>query len=159
MDAKKASPLVNVPSLDAIERRLADRRADEDTIFKDREAVLESTRPSDSLIAPDAALGSNFSHGAAKPGANFDQKIYFFPPEFHALREELQNNWKDFFETTNPLSGTSPAYCMVFDAPQFIGYCNGMTGLSLQHDTGDVAGICKKFLNAFRKLRGVGAIE
>lgn len=159
MDAKKPTPLVNVPSLDAIERRLADRRSDEDTIYETRKAELEATRPSESLISPDAALGKQFAHGAADAKANFDQKIYYFPPEFHALREELQNNWKDFFETINPLSGTSPAYCMVFDAPQFIGYCNGITGLSLQHDTGDVAGICKKFLNGFRKLRGVGAIE
>jgi hypothetical protein len=48
---------------------------------------------------------------------------------------------------------------MVFDAQQFIGFCNGMTGLAVQHDTGDVNGICKKFLNAFRKLREVGEIQ
>jgi hypothetical protein len=87
-----------------------------------------------------------------------DQKVYFFPPEFHALREELQGNWREFFETINPITGTSPAHCMVFDAPQFIGYCNGATGLTVQLDTGDVAGTCKTFLNAFRKMRGVGAI-
>lgn len=131
---------------------------DED-IYAARAKMLDAAAPSESLILPDAKHGAGFVHAPVDPNAHISQKAYFFPPEFHALRKELEDNYREFFITTNPLTNTSPAWCMVFDAPQFIGYCNGATGLAVQLDTGDVAGICKTFLNAFRKMRGVGEIQ
>lgn len=148
-----------VPNLVSDGKKVQTAHQDGIEEFEARKRLLEATRPNESMIAPDVALGAAFADKRVDKNAGFDQKIYYFPPEFHALRNELQDNWRDFFETVSPISGTSPAWCMVYDAPQFIGYCNGMTGLTVQLDTGDVAGICKKFLNAFRKLRGVGAIE
>jgi hypothetical protein len=154
-DSNKRTP---VPNLISDGRKLKTARAESDEEFLARKKLLEATAPDGSIPAPDIALGRGFADDRTPKNAGFDQKIYLFPEEFHALRRELEENWRDFFHTVNPLSGTSPAYCMVYDAPQFIGYCNGMTGLTVQLDTGDVAGTCKKFLNAFRKLRGVGEI-
>lgn len=151
-----------VPNLDSTGKRLRDSLAEEDQRFEARKEQLAVSAPKESLILPDAAAGSQFAHTdqtQADKNKHFSQKIYFFPPEFHALREELENNYRDFFTEINPLTGTSPAYCMVYDAPQFIGYCNGMTGLAEQLDTGNVAGTCKTFLNAFRRMRGVKGIE
>lgn len=136
-------------------KRLRDAMADEEQRISAREHQLAINAPREHVVAADGV----YRDKRVGDNANFDQKVYFFPPEFHALREELENNWREFFITANPLSGTSPAWCMVHDAPQFIGYCNGMTGQAIQLDTGDVAYICKQFLNGFRKLRGVGAIE
>lgn len=148
-----------VPNLISDGRRLKTAVVEDDEAYAARKRLLEATAPDTSIAAPDIALGQGFHDDRVPKNANFDKKIYLFPPEFHALREELEGHWREFFHTVNPLSGTSPAHCMVFDAAQFIGYCNGMTGLTVQLDTGDVAGTCKKFLNAFRKLRGVGAIS
>ena len=68
----------------------------------------------------DKKLGEGFYHNPVAQSEHISKKVYLFPPSFNALRRELQDNWKDFFETVSPLTGTSPAWCMVFDAPQFI---------------------------------------
>lgn len=133
------------------------KRDEED--FLNRKAELERSKPDENVAGSDAALDSHNRHAPVDKNAPFDKKVYYFPEEFNALRRELEENWNEFFTTVNPLSGTSPAYCMVFDAPQFIGYCNGITGLAVQFDTENVSGICKTFLNAFRKMRGVSAIQ
>lgn len=125
----------------------------------ERERQLESTRPDESRPGTDRSLDSPNRHDIADGRKNFDQKIYYFPESFNALRRELEENWLEFFTTVNPLDGTSPAWCMVHNAPQFIGYCNGATGLSVQFDSENVSGICGEFLNAFRKMRGVSAIH
>lgn len=150
--------IVPVPNLVSDGNRLRDALKDEDAAYEARKALLDSTAPDANAPAPDSVLGANEQHRPVAQNEAFDKKVYFFPEEFNALRRELQENYKEFFETINPLTGTSPAYCMVFDAPQFIGYCNGVTGLAQQFDAGNVAGICKNFLNAFRKMRGVSPL-
>ena len=146
-----------VPNLDGESRKIQHALGGEDDQYLQRQRMLEASSPVEGLIQPDAAADSQ--HKLVDKNAHFSQKVYMFPAEFIALRDELMNNWPDFFHNVNPLTGTSPAWCMVHDAPQFIGYCNGATGLAEQLDSGNVAGICKKFLNAFRKARGVGEIQ
>jgi hypothetical protein len=91
--------------------------------------------------------------------AEFSQKIYMFPESFNALRAELEGNWRPWFHNFNYDMGMSPAYAMVFDAPKFVGMCNGETDEVVQFDSDNVEGMCKTFLNAFRKKRGVKPIE
>ena len=140
--------------LDPVKRALS--RDNDD--YENRKAELEKSRP-DERNAGDLILPEPNRHAPVDKNAEFSKKVYYMPEEFNALRRELEENWNDFFTTVSPFTGTSPAWCMVFDAPQFIGFCNGMTGLAVQFDSGDVANICKTFLNAFRKLRGVSAIQ
>lgn len=148
-----------VISVDGDLRKRTALLGQEDDIHLERLRVVEAGAPVEGMIPPDASLPPGQFDKRVADNEHISQKLYFFPPEFIALRQELDSHWREWFETVQPLTGTSPAWCMVFDAPQFIGYCNGATGLGIQLDTGNVAGICKKFLNAFRAMRGVGAIE
>lgn len=129
-------------------------RAEEDR-YQQRVKQLDATAPDASRPGGDKKLGEGFYHNPVAQNEHISKKTYYFPPSFNALRRELQDHWKDFFETISPLTGTSPAWCMVFDAPQFIGFMNGFTGLSQQMDSENVEGICFNFLNALRKMRGV----
>lgn len=141
------------------ERMLQKKLREEEEQYKQRLRELEKTSPDPDRPGDDSKLPPNQRHNPARKNDNIDKKVYLFPESFNALRRELDENWREFFHTVNPTSGTSPAWCMVFDAAQFIGYCNGFTGLSLQMDSENVDGICKTFLNAFRSMRGVGAIQ
>jgi hypothetical protein len=138
---------------------LEKRLKEENEQLAGREKQLEATRPDSSHAGADISLPANQQDKRVADNAAFDKKIYLFPEEFNALRRELEENWPHFFTSVNPLDGTSPAWCMVFNAPQFVGYCNGATGLDLQFDSNNVAGICKAFLNAFRKMRGISSIN
>jgi hypothetical protein len=148
---------------------------------EDNERVAERQAKLDSELPPGvienekgsvqfAATGSDFS--SADVAANqrhqpltepdkkhFSEKVYLFPESFNALRIELTENFPTFFHSVHPQFGISPAYAMVFDAPAFISMCNEATDLAVQVDTGSVDYICKKFLNAFRAMRGVSQIQ
>lgn len=156
--APKSGILIPVGNLDSTHRKLRDAVKDEDDRFEARKKELEASAPDESTPGSDAALGEHERHNPVAPNASFDKKVYFFPESFNALRRELEENWRDFFLTASPDTGTSPAWCMVFDAPQFIGFMNGFTGLSIQVDTGSVDYICKQFLNALRAKRGVSKL-
>lgn len=141
------------------EKKLQKSLAEDAEQFLERKKQLENAAPDDSKHGGDFYLPAHNRHQEAHKTANIDQKVYLFPESFNALRRELEENWREFFHTVNPLTNTSPAWCMVFDAPQFIGYCNGATGLAVQMDSEAVDEICKTFLNAFRKMRGVKEIH
>jgi hypothetical protein len=115
------------------------------------------------ILAPDAALPKISQHEYAgdeeAKKKNFDQKIYLFPPEYNALRRELEDHWPNLFNSVDPSTGTSLAWDMVFSAENFIGKMNGALDLAEQYDTGNVAGICKSFLNALRVKRGVSRLQ
>lgn len=155
---KQGGILVPVTSVDRTARQLRHLRGEADDEYQARKNLLDSTAPDQTRAGSDAALDSHQRTVASKPNDSFDKKVYFFPESFNALRRELQENWREFFEEVNPLTGTSPAYCMVFDAPQFIGYCNGFTGLTVQFDSESVDAICQTFLNKFRNMRGVSSL-
>lgn len=127
--------------------------------FRARKQELAKTAPDETRAGADKNLPVNQQDNRVADNAEFSKKIYLFPEEFNALRRELEENWNEFFTTVSPLDGTSPAWCMIYNAPQFLGFCNGFTGLAVQFDSQNVAGICKEFLNAFRKLRGISAIH
>lgn len=141
---------------------VSNRRKHDNEEFIDRQEQLEKTAPDSDVRGSDASLPVNQQHSyTADPLAkkkNFDQKLYFFPPEFSALREELEQHYPVFFTRVNPETGMAPANAMVFDAPQFIGLMNGALDLDMQLDTENVAGICKIFLNKLRIMRGVSPL-
>ncbi len=140
-------------------KKLEQAFRDEEDRLQQRVKELDSTAPDPTRPGGDKQLGDGFYNKESKPNDHVSQKVYYFPPSYNALRKELETWWKDFFEGINPLSGTSPAYCMVFDAPQFIGYMNGFTGLSLQLDGDNVEWTCKQYLNALRKMRNISEIQ
>lgn len=130
----------------------------------DRQILLDKAAPNPDTIAPDNSSQDkqhrhDFVSEEDSKKKNFDQKKYYFPEEFNALRRELEDYWPTFFMTVNPIMGMSPAHAMVFDAAKFIGMCNGATDLAEQLDTGNVVGVCKVFLNAFRQKRGVSKLQ
>lgn len=132
--------------------------AEEDERIAERRKLLDSTAPDPSHTGGDSNLPAHNRNTPVEKTAHISQKVYLFPEEYNALRRELEDHWATFFHTVNPAIGTSPAHAMVFDAPTFIGLCNGALDMTVQLDTDNVAGICKQFLNGFRKLRGVSPL-
>lgn len=133
------------------------REANEE--FLERQAQLEKEAINPEGRGADANLPDNQQNKPAAAGAHFSEKLYYFPPEFNALRQELEDHFRNFFHSVNPEMGTSPAYAMVFDAPKFVGMCNGALDMDVAFDSENVAGTCKRFLNGFRKLRGLSPLE
>ncbi len=119
--------------------------------------ALEQTTTMESE-KPDQLLPSHQRNSESKKSDHISNKIYLFPESFNALRRELEENYPTFFNSVNPEIGVSPAWAMVLNAPAFVGMCNGALDFVVQFDSENVDGICKKFLNGFRKLRGVSAL-
>ncbi len=132
------------------------RGEEQDAAF--RQMKLDADAVDADSFQPDTLLPAHQQNKPADPRANFDQKIYLFPPSYNALRQELEENWPTFFYGVPDGFAISPAWAMVYDAPQFVGFCNGALDMTVQFDSANVEGICKKFLNGFRKLRGLSAI-
>lgn len=136
-------------------------RGEEEDILA-RQKHLHDTAPDENAPAPDSVLAANQQHNVQQnvweKARNFDQKVYYFPEEFNALRQELEENYPTFYESINPEIGLSPAYAMVFNAPAFIGMMNGALDMDIQFDSGAVAQTCKQFLNRLRAMRGVGPL-
>ena len=138
------------------------RLADDTEQLEARRQELDKTAPDENYRGSDASLPANQQHdydpSALARKKNFDQKIYLFPPEFNALREELETNYPVFFTSVNPELGYSPAWAMIHNAPNFIGMLNGACDTDVQLDTENVSGTCKIFLNRLRALRGVSPL-
>lgn len=139
-------------------RKLNKALADEQERLAERKKLLDSTAPDPASAGGDSNLPAHNRNAPVEKNAHISQKVYLFPEEYNALRRELEDHWATFFHAVNPMIGTSPAHAMVFDAPTFIGLCNGALDMTVQLDTDNVAGICKQFLNGFRKLRGVSPL-
>lgn len=81
---------------------------------------------------------------------NFDQKIYYFPESYNALRKELVEHWPEIW----PLV----AWTMAFDGPAFVETMNTGLEVKVQFDTHKVDAICSFYLNELRKKRGLQPI-
>lgn len=127
--------------------------------YEARRKQLDATAPDLEHRGADIILPAHMQNKAAPKGAHFSEKVYFFPPSFNALREELETNYPTWFNTVVPGFGISPAYAMVYNAPQFVGFCNGAVDSDIQFDSEDVAGICHRLLNRFRAMRGASPIS
>lgn len=127
--------------------------------FAHRKVELERAASDITPVPQDSYLPAGQKDKPAADNAHFSEKLYFFPESFNALRRELEDNYPHFFTSVNPEMGMSPAYAMVFDAPKFVGMCNGALDMDLPFDSQNVDGICKKFLNGFRAMRGVSPLS
>lgn len=78
---------------------------------------------------------------------NFDQKLYFFPESYNALRKEIHDNW--------PTLWALVSWRMAYNAQEFVEYMNEATELNLVFDTEKVAWICDQYLTALRRMRGL----
>ena len=137
------------------------RAADDELAARQEE--LQRAQHSGEVVGGDRKLDSSQQHNwdgdAAARKKNFDQKVYYFPESFNALRREMEQYWPTLFTAVNPEIGKSIAYCMVFDAPQFVALMNEALDLTVQMDSDNVDGICKQFLDALRVLRGVSRLN
>ena len=102
-------------------------------------------------IRPQTSVGPIEETQAATPGASFSEKIYIFPDSYNALRRELH----DFWPTLWPVAG----YCMAHKSDDFVEVMNIALDLRLQYDTARVDTICKIYLDALRKLRGLAPLN
>lgn len=111
-----------------------------------------------SIIAPNAPTeehsdqraGIHYNDVDLESKKNFDQKIYMFPESFNALRRELFENW--------PTLWALVGWRMAHRAEEFCDFMNGALDLNLVVNSQTVDYICKQYLNALRKKRGLGAL-
>ena len=88
---------------------------------------------------------------AARAGANFDEKIYWMPESYNALRRELHENWPTLFARVG--------YAMAFDAPMFIEMMDAALDTKTGFDSDRVDATCKKYLDLLRIKRGVSPLH
>jgi len=84
--------------------------------------------------------------------AHVSEKIYLMPESFNALRRELSEHWPNMWNS--PLQ-----YCMAFDGPRFVQLMDSALDTVTQFDSGDVDGMCKKFLDELRVKRGLSRLH
>lgn len=90
-------------------------------------------------------------HIAARPGANFDEKIYMFPDSYNYLRTELNDNWPKLFAHVG--------YAMAFDAVRFIELMDDALDTKTGFDSAKVDAICKKYIDLLRNKRGLSSLH
>ncbi len=83
----------------------------------------------------------------ADPNAHISKKVYMFPESYNALRRELEENFPNLWVATQ--------WAMAFNAQLFIQQMDEALDTVTQFDSGNVGGICKKFLDELRKKRGL----
>lgn len=81
-----------------------------------------------------------------------NQKYYFLPESFHALRKELMENYPTFWQRAG--------YLMGYDATQFVELCSEAFEIQfLVFDSANVDGTCKRILDAARNKRGLSSLH
>lgn len=94
----------------------------------------------------DKARGcSNHNMEVGNKHLNFDQKIYWFPPHFNLLRQELFENWKTLWALVG--------WAMAFRAEMFIEYMNDALDMGLALDSDSVDWTCEQYLIELRRRR------
>jgi hypothetical protein len=83
--------------------------------------------------------------------AHVTDKVYMFPESYTALRRELSEHWPNLWALV--------AWRMAFKAEEFMEYMNEALDLRLQFDTQKVDAICKIYLDALRKKRGISSVH
>ena len=86
-----------------------------------------------------------------KPTDNIDQKVYWFPESYNALRIELYENWPELWKLVG--------WPMAFDAVKFCEFMDAALDTKTTFDTHTVDGICKKYLDLLRAKRGLSALH
>ena len=87
----------------------------------------------------------------ARPGANFDEKVYLFPESFNALRRELHDYWPNLWQQVG--------FVMAFDAVVFIELMDAALDTKTTFDSDKVDGICKKYIDLLRNKRGFSGLH
>ena len=78
--------------------------------------------------------------------------VYLVPESFNALRRELEQNWPNLWNS--PLQ-----YFMAFQPQRFVTSMDEALDLVTQFDSGNVDGICKRYLDKLREKRGLKALH
>ena len=76
---------------------------------------------------------------------NFDQKVYFFPPSYNALRKELCENWPELWKRVG--------WPMVFAAQMFVDTMNAALDMNEVLDSERVDAVCSSYLQELQRRR------
>lgn len=115
--------------------------------------IHDSTQIQVALTCPendtDKARGYSY-HNSDEVNANqqnFDQKIFWFPPHYNYLRQELFENWQPLWALVG--------FRMFARHEEFIEWMNEATNLKLVLDSQAVDWTCEQYLKRLRNMRGV----
>lgn len=85
-------------------------------------------------------------HVQARPGANIDEKVYWFPESFNYLRKLLHEEFPHLFAVVG--------WAMANDAPRFIELMDAALDTKTTFDTAKVDATCKKYIDLLRMKKG-----
>lgn len=86
-----------------------------------------------------------------RTNSHISEKVYLFPEAFNELRKELSTFWPNLW---NYVQGF-----MAFDAPKFCYEMDGALDCVTQFDSGNVDGICARYLDKLRMKRGASRLH
>jgi len=98
-----------------------------------------------------APLDKDTGDKQAPENANIDQKTYWFPESYNALRTELYTNWPTLFKAVG--------YAMAHDGVRFIEMMDAALDTKTTFDSAKVAGICAKYIDLLRAKRGLSPLH
>lgn len=116
-------------------------------LLREGDEQVAAYRPQEIVSGDDDAATLDQTNSDKK---NFDEKLYFFPESYNALRKELYEQWPEIW----PIVG----WVMGNNGPEFVSRMNEGLQMNLQFDTNKVDSICKTYLNRLRKQRGLGPL-
>lgn len=116
----------------------------------EQEEQAAGIKPQQVVTGEDGATGHDYVADPVSASKNFDQKIYFMPESYNALRRELHDNWPNLWIRVQ--------WFMAHNAQQFVNEMNDALDCKIQFDTAKVESICAEFLNKLRALRGLSKL-
>jgi len=98
-----------------------------------------------------APLDKDTGDQRADPNANIDQKVYWFPEAYNALRIEMHEHWPSLFAAVG--------WFMAHDGIRFIECMDAALDTKTTFDSAKVNGICAKYLDLLRNKRGLSSLH
>lgn len=89
-------------------------------------------------------------HAPATANAPLEDKVYYFPESYNALRKELSESWPTLWQVVG--------HAMAFDAPKFIEMMDAALEMKTTFDSAKVGAICHRYWNALRMKKGFKSI-
>lgn len=94
--------------------------------------------------------GRQSTHKPVASDAPLEDKVYYFPESYNALRVYLHDAFPNLWQVVG--------HAMAFDAVKFIEMMDAALDMKTTFDSAKVGAICHRYLNALRAKKGLSPI-